>query len=206
MAAIGAVMQFLYLSRLVPIAEFGSMANNINRLVEKRALTEKQQVTKDLVAEMAAEIDATKVDGKSVSDAISRAANFKDPEQRARYILGLQEKYGAETVEKMYPLLEESKILNGPTAANMAAIMDGSPELLKFSRLFSYTKQDARVQRLLELRMNYPNKQDFYNNLKWAFQFNLLNEEGLVSLADKLETIKDFTDEEFDMLVASVEE
>lgn len=206
MAAIGAVMQFLYLSRLVPIAEFGSMANNINRLVEKRALTEKQQVTKDLVGEMAAEIDATKVDGKSVSDAISRAANFKDPEQRARYILGLQEKYGAETVEKMYPLLEESKILNGPTAANMAAIMDGSPELLKFSRLFSYTKQDARIQRLLELRNSYPNKQDFYNNLKWAFRFKLLNEEGLVSLADKLETIKDFTDEEFDMLVASVEE
>jgi hypothetical protein len=206
MAAIGAVMQFLYLSRLVPVAEFGSMANNINRLVEKRALTEKQQTVKDLVGEVAASIDATKVDGKSISDAVSRAANFKDPEQRARYILGLQEKYGADAVEKMYPLLEESKILNGPTAANMAAIIDGSPELLKFSRLFSYTKQDARVQRLLELRMSYPNKQDFYNNLKWAFQFKILNEEGLVSLADKLETIKDFTDEEFDMLVASVEE
>jgi hypothetical protein len=206
MAAIGAVMQFLYLSRLVPIAEFGSMANNINRLVEKRALTEKQQTVKDLVGEVAASIDSTKVDGKSISDALSRAANFKDPEQRARYILGLQEKYGIDVVEKMYPLLEESKILNGPTAANMAAIMDGSPELLKFSRLFSYTKQDARIQRLLELRNSYPNKQDFYNNLKWAFQFKLLNEEGLVSLADKLETIKDFTDEEFDMLVASVEE
>lgn len=206
MAAIGAVMQFLYLSRLVPIAEFGSMANNINRLVEKRALTEKQQDIKDLVGELAAETDGTKIDGKSISDAVSRAANFKDPEQRARYILGLQEKYGAETVEKMYPLLEESKILNGPTAANMAAIMDGSPELIKFSRLFSYTKQDARVQKLLELRNSYPNKQDFYDNLKWAFQFNILNEEGLVSLADKLETIKDFTDEEFDMLVASVEE
>lgn len=206
MAAIGAVMQFLYLSRLVPIAEFGSMANNINRLVEKRALTEKQQDIKDLVAELAAETDGAKVDGKSISDAVSRAANFKDPEQRARYILGLQDKYGAETVEKMYPLLEESKILNAPTAANMAAIMDGSPELIKFSRLFSYTKQDARVQRLLELRMSYSNKQDFYDNLKWAFQFKLLNEEGLVSLADKLETIKDFTDEEFDMLVASVEE
>lgn len=206
MAAIGAVMQFLYLSRLVPIAEFGSMANNINRLVEKRALTEKQQDIKDLVGELAAETDGTKVDGKSISDAVSRAANFKDPEQRARYILGLQEKYGADAVEKMYPLLEESKILNGATAANMAAIMDGSPELIKFSRLFSYTKQDARVQRLLELRMSYPNKQDFYDNLKWAFQFNILNEEGLVSLADKLETIKDFTDEEFDMLVASVEE
>ena len=206
MAAIGAVMQFLYLSRLVPIAEFGSMANNINRLVEKRALTKKQQTVKDLVGEVAASIDSTKVDGKSISDALSRAANFKDPEQRARYILGLQEKYGIDVVEKMYPLLEESKILNGPTAANMAAIMDGSPELLKFSRLFSYTKQDARIQRLLELRNSYPNKQDFYNNLKWAFQFKLLNEEGLVSLADKLETIKDFTDEEFDMLVASVEE
>lgn len=206
MAAIGAVMQFLYLSRLVPIAEFGSMANSINRLVEKKALTEKQQDVKDLVAEIAATIDTTKVDGKSISDAIFRAANFKDPEQRARYILGLQEKYGADAVEKMYPLLEESKILNGPTAANMAAIIDGSPELIKFSRLFSYTKQDARVQRLLELRMSYPNKQDFYNNLKWAFQFNILNEEGLVSLSDKLQTVKDFTDEEFDMLVASVEE
>lgn len=206
MAAMGAVMQFLYLSRLVPIAEFGSMANNINRLVEKRALTEKQQTIKDLVGEVAATIDATKVDGKSVSDAVSRAANFKDPEQRARYILGLQDKYGAETIEKMYPLLEESKILNAPTAANMAAIMDGSPELLKFSRLFSYARQDARVQRLLELRMSYPNKQDFYDNLKWASQFKLLNEEGLVSLADKLETVRDFTDEEFDMLVASVEE
>lgn len=206
MAAIGAIMQFLYLSRLVPIAEFGSMANNINRLVEKKALTEKQQDVKDLVAEIAATIDTTKVDGKSISDAISRAANFKDPEQRARYILGLQEKYGADAVEKMYPLLEESKILNGPTAANMAAIIDGSPELIKFSRLFSYTKQDARVQRLLELRMSYPNKQDFYNNLRWAFQFNILNEEGLVSLSDKLQTVKDFTDEEFDMLVASVEE
>lgn len=206
MAAMGAVMQFLYLSRLVPIAEFGSMANNINRLVEKRALTEKQQTIKDLVGEVAATIDAIKVDGKSVSDAVSRAANFKDPEQRARYILGLQDKYGAETIEKMYPLLEESKILNAPTAANMAAIMDGSPELLKFSRLFSYARQDARVQRLLELRMSYPNKQDFYDNLKWASQFKLLNEEGLVSLADKLETVRDFTDEEFDMLVASVEE
>lgn len=206
MAAIGAVMQFLYLSRLVPIAEFGSMANNINRLVEKKALTEKQQNIKDLVGEIAATIDATKVDGKSISDAISRAANFKDPEQRARYILGLQEKYGTDVVEKMYPLLEESKILNAPTAANIAAIIDGSPELIKFSRLFSYTKQDARVQRLLELRNSYPNKQVFYDNLKWAFQFNILNEEGLVSLSDKLQTIKDFTDEEFDMLVASVEE
>ena len=206
MAAIGAVMQFLYLSRLVPIAEFGSMANNINRLVEKRALTEKQQDIKDLVGELAAEIDATKVDGKSVSDALSRAANFKDPEQRARYILGLRDKYGSEIIDKMYPLLEESKILNAGTAANMKAIMEDKPELLKFSRLFSYAKQDARVQKLLELRKSYPNKQDFYNNLKWAFQFNLLNEEGLGSLYDKLDTMKDFTDEEFEMLVASVEE
>jgi hypothetical protein len=206
MAAIGAVMQFLYLSRLVPIAEFGSMANNINRLVEKRALTEKQQDIKDLVGELAAETDGTKVDGKSVSDAISRAANFKDPEQRARYILGLRDKYGADVIEKMYPLLEESKILNAGTAANMRAILDKKPEEIKFSRLFSYTKQDARVQKLLELRNSYPNKQDFYDNLKWAFQFNILNEEGLSLLYDKLETIKDFTDEEFDMLVASVEE
>lgn len=206
MAAIGAVMQFLYLSRLVPIAEFGSMANNINRLVEKRALTEKQQDIKDLVGELAAETDGTKVDGKSISDAVSRAANFKDPEQRARYILGLREKYGSDVIEKMYPLLEESKILNAGTAANMRAILDKKPEEIKFSRLFSYTKQDARVQKLLELRNSYPNKQDFYDNLKWAFQFNILNEEGLSLLYDKLETIKDFTDEEFDMLVASVEE
>ena len=206
MAAIGAVMQFLYLSRLVPVAEFGSMANNINRLVEKRALTEKQQSVKDLVGEVAASIDATKVDGKSISDAVSRAANFKDPEQRARYILGLRDKYGSDVIEKMYPLLEESKILNAGTAANMRAILDKKPEEIKFSRLFSYTKQDARVQKLLELRNSYPNKQDFYDNLKWAFQFNILNEEGLSLLYDKLETIKDFTDEEFDMLVASVEE
>ena len=106
----------------------------------------------------------------------------------------------------MYPLLEESKILNAGTAANMRAILDKKPEEIKFSRLFSYTKQDARVQKLLELRNSYPNKQDFYDNLKWAFQFNILNEEGLSLLYDKLETIKDFTDEEFDMLVASVEE
>ena len=206
MAAIGAVMQFLYLSRLVPIAEFGSMANNINRLVEKRALTEKQQDIKDLVGEVAASIDATKIDGKSISDAVSRAANFKDPEQRARYILGLRDKYGADVIEKMYPLLEESKILNAGTAANMRAILDANPEEIKFSRLFSYTKQDARVQKLLQLRNSYPNKQEFYDNLKWAFKFNILNEEGLSLLYDKLETIKDFTDEEFDMLVASVEE
>jgi hypothetical protein len=106
----------------------------------------------------------------------------------------------------MYPLLEESKILNAGSAANMKSIMEDKPELLKFSRLFSYAKQDARVQKLLELRKSYPNKQDFYNNLKWAFQFNLLNEEGLGSLYDKLDTMKDFTDEEFEMLVASVEE
>jgi hypothetical protein len=39
------------------------------------------------------------VDGKSVSDALSRAANFKDPEQRARYILGLRDKYGSEIID-----------------------------------------------------------------------------------------------------------
>lgn len=206
MAAIGSIMQFLYLSRIVPIAELGTMANKINRLVEKRALTEKQQATKELVAELGAEIDTTKVDGKSVSDAIARAANFKDPEQRARYILSLQEKFGVDAVEKMYPLLEESKILNGATAANIMAIQENNPELTKFSKLFSYTKQDARIEKLLEIRKSYSNKADFYNNLAWAMQFKLLNDDGLISFADKLETVDDFTDDEFDMLLASVEE
>lgn len=200
MAAIGAMMQFLYLSRLVPIAEFGSISNNINRLVEKKALTERQQITKDAVGEVATQIDGTKIDGKAVSDALSRAINYKDPEQRARYIIGLQDKYGAETIQNMYPLLEESKIIDDGTGANILAIMDENKELIKFSRLFSYKNQDARVQKLIELRKEYANKQDFYNNLKWAFQFKLLNEEGLMSFAAKLD------DEEFDMLSASIEE
>lgn len=206
MLVMGSVLQMLYMTRLVPVAEFGTISNKILTLAEKRGLTEKQDVTKDVIEEVGATIDSKTIDGKSISQAAARAIVYKDPEERARYIIGLQDKYGIESVENMLGLLEEAKVLDNGTVANILAIQGDDPNLMKVSRLFSYKKQDARVQKLMAIRNSFEDKTDFYSMLKWGMQFKVLNQDGILLLADKLEESSDFTEDEIDMLISVVED
>lgn len=206
MLVMGSVLQMLYMTRLVPVAEFGTISNKILTLAEKRGLTEKKDVTKDVIEEVGATIDTKTIDGKSISQAAARAIVYTDPEERARYIIGLQDKYGIESVENMLGLLEEAKVLDNGTVANILAIQGDDPNLMKVSRLFSYKKQDARVQKLMAIRDSFEDKADFYSMLKWGMQFKVLNQDGILLLADKLEESSDFTEDEIDMLISVVED
>lgn len=206
MLVIGSVLQMLYVTRLVPVAEFGTISNKIVKLAERRALTEKNVAIKDVIEEVGAGIDKKTVSGQSISEAAAKAIVYKDPEERARYIIGLQDKFGIESVENMLGLLEEAKVLDNGTVANILAIQDDNPDLIKISRLFSYKKQDARVQKLMSIRNSFEDKADFYSILKWGMQFKVLNQDGILLLADKLEQSSDFTDDEIDMLISVVED
>lgn len=203
-----AIMQSLYLLRIVPLAELATLSNKITRQVERRALTEKQDATAQVVAEQKIEGATVKVNGEDISKAISKAVAFKDPEARANYLLKLADQYKDDFVSAL-DLAEQSKILDKPTAANFLAKQGGVQEEIDIARLFSYKEQDSRVYKLMQLREKAIKEQklnQFYDALRFGMQFGVLNKDGIISLADALNELVDADSEEAQLLLDAIED
>ncbi len=208
MLQVAAMMQGLYALRIIPLAEMGNIANKITRYVEKRALTEKQDIISQVVAEQKVEGATVKVDGEDISKALSKAVAYKDPEARASYLIKLSEQYKDDFL-KALDLAEESKILDKPTVANFLAKKGGNQDEIDVARLFSYKDQESRVFKLMNLRaeaLKNDRLLEFYQALKFGMQFKLLNEKGILGLADKLNEFIDADSEEVNLLIQAVEE
>ena len=203
-----AIMQALYMSRVIPISEMANLSNKITRYVEKRALTEKQDVISQVVAEQKVEGAKVKVDGEDISKALSKAVAYKDPEARANYLIKLSEQY-KDDFTKALNLAEESKILDKPTVANFLAKQGGNQDEIDIARLFSYKDQESRVYKLAKLReqaLKQNKLNEFYQALKFGMQFGVLNRDGIVTYADALSELIESDSEEAQLLLDAIEE
>lgn len=203
------VANFLYLTRLVPLNELANFANRVYKMAEKRALTEKQQLTKDAIEIVSREDIGSKEinkEGRTISQALARASNFKDPESRAKYIIEQSEMFeDKEAFSKGLDILGEANILDNATIANINAIKSGDDSLIKMAKIFSYAKQDARVAKLLALRSNMGMEQ-FYTSLAEMYQYGILSNAGVLLFAEKIYELDDYTDQEGDVLLSIIEE
>lgn len=208
MLKVAAMMQALYASRIIPLAELATLSNKITRYVEGRALTENESIMSEVVSELKIPDAKIKVNGEDISKAISKALNYKDPESRANYLIQLEEQY-KDDFAKVLDLAEKAKILDKPTAANFIAKMNGDESQINIARLFSYKDQNSRVFKLLKLReeaIKQDKLYDFYNGFKFGMQFNVLNKDGLFQLADKINDLIDPEGEEMDLLLQAIED
>ena len=203
------VANFLYLTRLVPLNELANFANRVYKMAEKRALTEKQQLTKDAIEIVSREDIGSKEinkEGRTISQALARASNFKDPESRAKYIIEQSDMFeDKEAFSKGLDILGEANILDNATIANINAIKSGDDSLIKMAKLFSYAKQDARVSKLLALRSKMDIEQ-FYTSLAEMYQYGILSNAGVLLFAEKIYELDDYTDQEGDVLLSIIED
>ena len=208
MLKVAAMMQALYAARIIPLAELATLANKITRYVEGRALTEKQSAMSQAVSEQKVEGATTKVNGEGIEKALSKALNYKDPETRAKYLIQLEEQYKDDFIKSL-GLAEESKILDGPTAANFIAKKRGVQDEIDIARLFSYKDQKARVFKLMKLReeaVKGGRLLEFYEGLRFGMQFKLFNKDGVILYAQALDELVDQDSEEIDLLLQAIED
>lgn len=207
-AKIAAVLHGLVLSRILPVSEITSYANKITKAIERRSLSEKQANIAEAVKQFPIEGATKVVDGKNLSQAIAKAASYKDPESKAKYLLGLAEKYGSD-FSKGLELARDAKYLDNGTMANLQAMIEEDKDNIEVARIFSYKDQDARAYKLMQLR-DLAEKENrlegFYKGLQFGMSYKLLNEGGLRAYIERLPDYLTEEDEEVQMLMSIIED
>lgn len=196
------------ISQLGIIPSLG-LPNATMKAIESKAMNKQQQEAYNAIKAL-----PTSEAPIDIKVGIAKAAGYKDPESRAKYLVELYKKGGekflkameaadnAETESGKNPL---AKILDDATAANVTAIISKDADKMQFARLFSNKTQEARVFKMMDMKKKMTPEQ-FYNTLKWGMEYGLLNEAGLGLFGKKLrETVKEDSPE-YQMAIKAIEE
>jgi hypothetical protein len=212
MAKAAAVLNALTQVGLLP-TDVGSVANKMMKGAEKRSMNAtKEESYREIRGEGATEIDPK---SKNINADISRVVSITDPEAKANYLIKIAKKYGGQALSDAISSISEmetasgkspiNNVIDDATNANLEAILTKDPIKTEMARLFSLKDQKARAYKMMELRDKMP-KEDFYNTLKWAMGYNLLNDNGLAEFGSRLSKKVGTDSEEFKMALSAVEE
>jgi len=212
MAKAAAVLNALTQVGLLP-TDVGSVANKMMKGAEKRSMNAtKEESYREIRGEGATEIDPK---SKNINADISRVVSITDPEAKANYLIKIAKKYGGQALSDAINSISEmetasgkspiNNVIDDATNANLEAILTKDPIKTEMARLFSLKDQKARAYKMMELRDKMP-KEDFYNTLKWAMGYNLLNDNGLAEFGSRLSKKVGTDSEEFKMALSAVEE
>jgi hypothetical protein len=207
-----AVLKILALAKVLP-SDFYNMANKLSKSIEKRAMTSKQtDAYKEIRGEGNTPIPSNSID---INENISRAISIKDPESRAKYLMGVYEKFGEKdmvsAIDALYNIETQdgkdvaSKVMDKATIANIYAIKSENKDVMEVARLFSLKDQKSRVFRIMNMRSYIP-KEKLYPIIEWIQGYNLLNDEGKFEFGRLMAKEVGTDSEEFLMAAKSVED
>ncbi len=206
---LAAAMAAINVASQLGILPADNLPNATMKVIEGKAMNKQQKEAYDAIKAL-----PTSEAPVDVKIGIAKAAGYKDPESRAKYLISLYKKGGeafmkamaaadeAETESGKNPL---AKILDDATAANVTAITSGDEDKMKFGRIFSLKSQESRVFKMMEMKKAM-GEEKFYNTLKWGMEYGLLNDSGLSLFGKKLrETVKE-NSPEYEMAIRAIEE
>jgi hypothetical protein len=182
-------MPLTIVGRTLGFSDMANVSNKIIKNLSARGMSEEKALINESIAEMPIEEGKqTVVDNKTINQSVAEAVKFKDPESRAKYLLDLRKKYGADLWDKEINLISEPRlgVIDNGTIAFMSAMVDNDQDALKVYRAFSLTKPEAKVESLMRTKQEIGSDR-FFKKVRSILDLKMLSDDALGLLADKLD-------------------
>jgi hypothetical protein len=182
-------MPLVIAGRTLGFSDMSNVSNKIIKNLSARGMSEENAlINKAIDMVPAEEGKATIVDNKTINQAAAEAVKFKDPESRAKYLLDLKKKYGAELWSKEIDLISDPKlgIIDGGTVAFMTAMANNDQDAMKVYRAFSLAKPEAKVESLVRTKQEIGSDR-FFKKVRNILDMKMLSDDAIVLFAKKLD-------------------